>query len=55
MLTYSAATVKAKKDALLLVEVELKSGKDRVVDKKAAAELEKILESAAQASIVAAK
>jgi GWxTD domain-containing protein len=50
-LTYSAATVKAKKDALLLVEVELKSGKDRVVDKKAAAELEKILESAAQASI----
>jgi GWxTD domain-containing protein len=54
-LTYSAATVKATKDALLVVEVELKSGKDRVVNKKAAAELEKILESAAQASIVAVK
>jgi GWxTD domain-containing protein len=53
--SYGAATLGTPKDALLTVEVNAKTGKDRVADKKAAAELEKLLESAAQKSIVAAK
>jgi GWxTD domain-containing protein len=51
--SYMAAALPTKKDALLVVEVNSKTGKDRIADKKAAAELEKLLESAAQASIVA--
>ena len=51
--TYMAAALPTKKDALLVVEVNTRTGKDRIADKKASAELEKLLESAAQASIVA--
>lgn len=53
--TYMADVLPTKKDALLTIEVNATSGKDRVADKKAAAELERLFESAAQASITAAK
>jgi GWxTD domain-containing protein len=53
--SYGAATLPTKKDAVLVVEVNTRNGKDRIADKKAAAELEQLFESAARASITAAK
>ena len=53
--SYGAASLPTKKDALLVVEVNTRTGKDRIADKKAAAELEQLFESAAQASLTAAK
>jgi GWxTD domain-containing protein len=49
--SYMAAALPTKKDALLTVEVNTRTGKDRVADKKAAAQLEELLESAAKGSV----
>jgi GWxTD domain-containing protein len=53
--SYGAASLPAKKDALLVVEVNTRNGKDRIAEKKAATELEQLFESAAQASLTASK
>jgi GWxTD domain-containing protein len=55
MFFYGAASLPTKKDAQLVVEVNTRNGKDRIADKKAAAEIEQLFESAAQASLTAAK
>lgn len=53
--SYGAASLPTRKDTLLVVEVNTRNGKDRIADKKAAAELEQLFESAAQASLTSAK
>lgn len=50
---YMAASLPTNKDAGLVVEVNAKTGKDRVANKKAAAELDQLLEAAAKKSILA--
>jgi hypothetical protein len=48
-----APALPTNKDTALVVEVNAKSGKDRIADKKAAAALDQLFESAAQKSITA--
>jgi GWxTD domain-containing protein len=52
-LQYMAAALPTNKDTALVVEVNAKSGRDRIADKKAAAALDQLFESAAQKSITA--
>ncbi|HEY6138820.1 MAG TPA: GWxTD domain-containing protein [Thermoanaerobaculia bacterium] len=55
--TYAAdrLPVKQPKDLVVTVEVRAGDGTDRIVDKKAAAQLDEIFEAAAQARLAAAK